>query len=770
MAKVTRRFFLKIAIAIAAIVAFGQYFLRKYTEPRAGGIIETQAKEVRGIPVVSDVDAHSQCRMRVRIKGGKVDEVRGDPTDPEAKGELTLRDRHIREFLYAPDRLMYPLKRTGKRGEGKWQRISWDEALTIVSDRLHGIKQKFGAEAIDFHHGHYDSGDIKGTYLPRLANLIGTPNITNPSHSCHLPRVFLEYNIDLGGVFQPDLPHTNCLILWGGNPRVTNKPQEIAIKEARARGMKLIVVDPRRISYAAEADIHAQLRPGTDGALALGLLHVIIKENLYDREFVEKWTRGFDKLLKLVEEYPPEKVEEITWVPAHNVRGIARMYGSVKPACISPRNALDQQTNNSCAIRAINTLIAITGNLDIKGGNIFTIPVSMGFKDLKLFDILPPEQAAKKIGADRVLWSKLSNTWPSAHTPSLWDAILEENPYPVKAMVVFAANPALICANSNVVQDALKKLDFLVVADLFMTPTAELADVVLPASTFFEQTRFVTYDVHADHGWNSTSRLALSPKVIEPLGESWPIWKIICELGRKMGYGKYFPWQTREQAIDEELQPLGITCDDLKKHPEDLIITVPPFLYTQKRGFLGEIMRGIMKLVAFRNYPDMYKKYEMKGFMTPSKKVEIYSERLEKYGYDPLPVYHEPAESPISQPELAREYPFILIAGTKLEPYTHSMMRNIPVLRQHVPENLVEINPEAAVGLGIHDGDLVKVSSPRGHIRCKARVTDIIDRRVVHLYFGFKESNCNILTDNKAFDPITGSVGMKSLLCKVEKI
>jgi anaerobic selenocysteine-containing dehydrogenase len=769
MAKVTRRFFLKIAIAIAAIVAFGQYFLRKYTEPRAGGIIETQAKEVRGIPVVSDVDAHSQCRMRVSINGGKVDEVRGDPTDPEGKGELTLRGEHIKELLYAPDRLTYPMKRVGERGQGRWERISWDEALTTIAQKLKEIKQKYGAEAIDFHHGHYHSGDILGTYLPRLANLIGTPNITNPSHVCHLPRVFLQYNIDFGAVFQPDLPHTKCLLLWGGNPRATNKPQEIAIKEARTRGVKLIVIDPRVTSYAEEADIHAQLRPGTDGALALGMLNVIIKENLYDKEFVEKWTIGFDKLAQLIEEYPPKKVEEVTWVPADTVRNIARVFATAKPACISPRNSLDQHTNASCGIRAINALMAITGNLDIKGGNVFTIPISMGFKDLKLYDKLPPEAAGKKIGLNKVLWSRLSNTWPSAHTPSLWQAILYETPYPVKAMMVMAANPALICANSNIVQKALRKLEFLVVADHFMTPTTELADIVLPACTFLEQTRVVTYDLHADHGWNATSRLAFSPRVVDPLGESWSDWKIICELGKKMGYAEYFPWKTREEAIDDELQPLGITCEKLKKHPEGLIITVPPFLYTQKQGFFGEIMRGIMKLVAFRNYPDMYKKYEMQGFMTPSKKVEIYSERLKQFGYDPLPVYREPAESPVSQPELAKKYPLILIAGTKLEAYTHSMMRNIAGLRKHAPENLLEIHPETARKLEINEGEVVKVSSPRGSIQCKASVTKSIDSRVVHLSYGFKESNCNILTDNKAFDSITGSVGMKSLLCKVEK-
>ena len=176
-----------------------------------------------------------------------------------------------------------------------------------------------------------------------------------------------------------------------------------------------------------------------------------------------------------------------------------------------------------------------------------------------------------------------------------------------------------------------------------------------------------------------------------------------------------------------------------------------------------------MKLVAFRDYPHMYKKYEMQGFMTPSKKVEIYSERLEKLGYDPLPVYREPAEGPVSQPELAQEYPFILIAGTKLEAYTHSMMRNIPGLREHAPENLVEIHPETASQLEIDEGEMVKVSSPRGYIQCKATITDSIDPRVVHMYHGFNESNCNILTDHKVFDPITGSVGMKSLLCKITK-
>jgi len=730
-------------------------------------LVEGALSEVEGyVTVVSDVDPHSQCRMRVRVKEGKVAEVRGDPTDPESKGELTLRGKHIREILYAPDRLRYPLKRVGDKGEGRWDRISWDEALTAIANRLNEIRMKHGPEAIDFHYGHYHSGDVSA-YLVRLANLIGTPNVTTPNHVCHVPRMFLQFYFDFGAVVPPDVAHTNCIIIWGGNPRTTNKPQSLAVKEARERGAKLVVIDPRVTSHAEEADIHAQLRPGTDSALALGMLNVIIKEGLYDKEFVEKWTVGFDRLEKHVKDYPPEKVEEITWVPAEKTREIARMYATAKPACISPRNALDQHTNASAAIRAINILMAITGNLDAKGGNVIEIPVVLGLEDISLNEKLPPEAWEKNIGADKCLFSRIFKHFPSTHTPSLWDAISHGNPYPVRAMFVMAANPALTCANTKVVEEALRKLEFLAVADMFMTPTAEFADVVLPVCTFLEKTRYVVYSTHADHWWNAPSRIVLSPKVVEPLGESRSDWEIICELGRRMDYGEYFPWKTREEAIDYELGPFGITCEKLKAHPEGIVISVPPMLYK----ILPENERKQLKDTAFKDYPEMYRKYEgfMNGFNTPSKKVELYSERLEKLGYDPLPVYREPAESPVSRPDLAKEYPLILIAGSKLEMYTHSMMRNIPGLRSQFPENLLEINPETAAKLNIEDSDVVTVASPRGAINCVAYVTDRIDPRVVHLYHGFKESNCNALTDHEACDPITGSTGLKSLLCKVEK-
>ena len=773
MSKVTRRYFIKTFAGLLVTLTVGWYVITRLFRPiqlfNPGKSLSEGEDE--GILVVSDVDAHSQCAMRIKVKENRVVDVCGVPEDPESQGELTVRDRHIKDFLYAPDRLRYPLIRKGERGEGKWQRISWDEALSTIADKFREIKRRHGAEAISFHHGHYHSGDILGTYLPRLANLIGTPNVSNPSHVCHLPRVMLQYNLDFGMVVPPDVTHTKCIILWGGNPKATNKPQEIAIKKARERGAKLIVIDPRKIDYALAADIHAQLRPGTDGALALGMLHVIIAEKLYDKYFVKKWTVGFDELKEHVRDYPPKRVAEITWVPEEKIKEMARMYAKTKPACISPRNALDQHTNASVGIRAINALMAITGNIDVKGGNVIAVPISMGTEDLKAYDRLPEEVAEKKIGADKCLYSKVSKTWPSALTPLIWETINEGEPYLIKAMLVMAANPALTCANTNVVVKALKKLDFLVVADFFMTPTAELADIVLPASTFLETTRFVTYDTHADHGWNCTSRIALSPKVVEPLWDSWPDWKILCELGRRMGYADDFPWETEEEAIDHVLKPLGLTCEELRENPQGFVVAVPPLLFKKFKRVVAGMLLPVLRMTKLKSYPDMYKKYEslLKGFLTPSKKVELYSQRLKDMGYDPLPVYREPAESPVSKPELTAKFPLILIAGSKLAPYTHSMMRNIPRLHEKFPRNLLEINPETAAKLGLESGDMAKITTQRGSIRCATEVTNRIDPRVVHLYHGFKDSNCNVLTDHKAFDPITGSTGLKSLLCGVSK-
>jgi anaerobic selenocysteine-containing dehydrogenase len=719
--------------------------------------------------VVSDVDSHSQCRMRVRLENGEVTDISGDPTDPECQGHLTVRGEHFRDILYAPDRLKTPLRRAGPRGSGKWEEISWDAALDEIAEQLLKIKANHGAEAVDFHHGHYHSGQLLDVFLSRLANLFGTPNVSNPSHICLGPRAFTQLTFDFGLPAPPDIPHTQCLVLWGGNPEVSNEGQMLQIQAMRARGGKLIVVDPRMTDYSRQADIHAQPRPGTDGALALGMLHHIVDGELYDTEFVAEWTHGFDALRNHLKDYSPEAVAAITGVPAETTRNMAELYATTKPACISPRNALDEHTNAACAIRAIDFLMALTGNLDVKGGNIFTVPLSLAFNDLKLADKLPQEVAQKRLGANRVLYARMSQFYPSAHTPTLWNAIVDGDPYPVKALLVFAANPLMTHANTKLIERALNSLDLLVVTDLFMTATADHADIVLPACTFLERARVATYDTHTDHGWNVPLRVQFSPRVVPPLHNSRSDWQIIWELGRRLGFAEYFPWKTEEEALDAVLEPLQLDCATLAKQPEGYAVPLPSVLYQKLHGPLGAVVRAMMKHTKFRNYPEMYRKYAgfMKGFRTPSGKVELYSEQLAELGQDPLPVYREPAESPVSRPDLAERFPLVLIAGSKLKPYTHAMMRNIPSLRALAPENVLEIHPDDAATRSIVDGAQVAVSSPRGEIRTRARVTPDILTGVVHLQFGYEESNANILTDNEAFDPITGSTGLKSALCEV---
>jgi anaerobic selenocysteine-containing dehydrogenase len=330
----------------------------------------------------------------------------------------------------------------------------------------------------------------------------------------------------------------------------------------------------------------------------------------------------------------------------------------------------------------------------------------------------------------------------------------------------------LTAANSQMVKSALEKLEFLAVADIFLTATAKLADVVLPASTFLEQTYYATYEAGAYLKPTVPGLLMLRPEVVPPQGESWPDWRIIFELARRLGYGEDFPWQDIEEAIDYELAPIGITTADLRQHPEGIQIPGPSFLYQKygHKGPMGKLMLKVLNRTMFRDYPNMYQKYKKNGFMTPSKKVEIESKRLETMGHDALPIYREPAESPLGDPQLSEQYPLVLTTGAKLGCYVHSQMRNIPSLSRRMPGNAAEIHPVTARELGVRDGGTIVLESPHGSVICEARLTGGIRPRVVQLFHGFREANANLLTDNNTYDPMTGSVPMRSSLCRVRSV
>jgi len=508
-------------------------------------------------------------------------------------------------------------------------------------------------------------------------------------------------------------------------------PMAAKIYEALDNGSisQLIVIDPKRIPMAKRG-IHIQIRPGTDCALALGMLNVIISEGLYDKEFVEKYTLGFDKLAEHVKQYPVEKVEEITWVPAEDIKNIARIFATTKPASIVPGTcSIDQHVNGFQNNRVLAFLQIVTGNIDVPGGWV-TVPfIRLG--DLRVMEISEP------IGAEehplfRRFWGRTS---PYGQQMLFADAVLKGEPYPIKALIVNGGNPAITLPDSERIKQAMKKLDFMVVMDLFMTETAELADIVLPACSFLEKS-----GVGYVYGVTTSIPYALlRKKVIEPIGESWPDWKIWTEIGRRMGYEEFFPWKTEEEVIDFFLKPSGLTREQLdREHPEGAF-------YDKK-------------------------KYEIGKFRTPSGKIEIYSETLAENGYDPLPVHIEPSQSPVSTPELASKFPLILTTGARILQYTHTQFRNVPALRQAAPEPIAEIHPDTAGRHGIADGDMMTVETVKGQIALRATTKEDLAPGIVSIPHGWSEANANMLTELEPRDPITGYTQLKALLCRIKKI
>jgi anaerobic selenocysteine-containing dehydrogenase len=672
------------------------------------------------------------CGLEVNVNNGGVVSITGDTEHPETKGLICVKGKAAAEILYAPDRLLYPLKRLGRRGDGSWQRISWDEALEITANKMQNLKAESGAESFAFHKGisHGTAGDM-GNYFQRLANVFGSPNVSSNWHQCHAPRVLVE-DYMLGGEAAPDLEKTKCIILWGINPQATNIRNHGYILAALKRGAKMIVVDPRKTNYARRADLHLSLRPGTDGALALGMLRVIVDDGLYNQTFVADNVLGFNELKKLLIDYPVEKAASITWVPVEKIQEAAHLYMESKPSAIIPGNALDHHSNTTQGIRAIVALMAISGNVNVPGGNVITESVSRLKAPVALHNVLTEGQREKRLG-NNYLGARRNQ---KSNALSVMRAILDEKPYPVKGMMVLGSNPAMTLANGKMVEAALRKLDFLVVVDIFMTETAKLADIVLPACTFLEQCNYATYDISQEIKPINPGLLIYWSQIVSPVGESRSDWQIIRDLARKLGYENHFPWLNIDEAIDTELEPLKITSSMLKQHPEGIRVSIP--------------------------------EHPKKEFNTPSRKMEIYSKRLEDAGYGALPDYREPAESPFSSPTMAVNYPLVLTTGGKPVNYIHSQMRNIPSLHKLLPNNEALINPETAGKHAILDGAEVIIETLHGSIECKACVTSDIAPNIVHVYPGFTDSNANILTDDENRDPVFGTGPLRSLLCRVK--
>jgi anaerobic selenocysteine-containing dehydrogenase len=669
------------------------------------------------------------CGINAYVEGGRLVRVEGMAEHPLNEGWLCPRGEALVDYVYSRDRLKYPFKKE----KGGWKRISWGEALDIISEKLKQIKADYGARALAIFCGSIGvENNELAAFARRFRGAYGTPNFLSVESNCYRSRI-LAHQLTFGTFLVEEPEKASCVILWGHDPDNSKLPA-LASKLCKTldKGLELIVINPKRTPLARRG-IHIPIRPGTDCALALGMLNVIISEDIYDREFVANHTVGFDKLAEYVRQYPPEKVQQITGVPAEDVRKIARILAQAKSASIVQGIcSLDQQINGLQTNRALALLQAVTGNIDVPGGW-----VNVPFPRLGSLHI-PVEE--DPIGAAEHplfyrLWGRQS---PYGQAMYLADTILTGKPYPIKALIVTGGNPALTLPDSEKTKKALQELDFLVVIDLFMTETAKMADIVLPACSFLERSG-VGYVYAVTSG---LPYILLRKKVIEPLGECWPDWKFWCELGRRMGYADLFPWQTDEEVVEHWLKPTGLTIEQLTEQ-------------SPAGAFFAD------------------KKYDMaeKGeFRTPSGKIELYSETLAEHGYDPLPAHIEPTQSPISSPELAKKYPLILTTGARLLEYTHAQMRNIPRLRQQAPEPIAEVHPDTAREYGIADGDTIAVETRKGRIELKARLTEDLMLGVVSLPHGWAEANANRLTELEPRDPVTGYTQLKVLLCRIGKL
>jgi len=693
---------------------------------------------------------------RPNVLPDNVTRVIGDRDHPLSKGYLCPKGKFSIDMTNSPKRVLYPQKRVGERGSGKWQRVSWDEALDDIAARMNAIIDEHGARAVSV-----QSLPPKDYFAYDLfLDAIGSPTFfKHDSHQCFTPQLMadvLTYGNLLTYLSYTEIKDSDLVILWGVNLGETNGSKEQRLRDAQKKGCKTIVIDPRPIKATKTADIWLRVRPGADAALAMGILNVMIENGWYDQEFIDQWTIGFDELAKRAAEYPPERVAELAWVSEEDLIETARLFAHAERPALYTFIGATMGGNSISTLRLMGFIPALAGKIDQDGSNGFLPPSgvrmpgyygadsSLG-KNRDLDDMLSADKFPLFAGPNAV-----TTAYP--HPRQVIDAMITGEPYPVRALWT-SCNPMVGLEDTYTTMRALKSLDLLIVTDLFVSPTAALADYILPMTTHFESNAITEYA-----GLNLISARV---RAMQPRGESkeegWPVIEVV----KRMGYGDQLPVGSYEDLLDYRLQPLGLSFEEFAK--------------------MGSLMSP--------NEPGKFRSGKMRkdgkpGFNTPSGKIEFTSGRLADFDYDPLPDFVEPPMSPLASPRLAADYPLVLVSGTRSVEFYSTLGIEVPRLIERRPYPTLEMAPETADEYDLEEGDWVRITAPTTDktIVRKVKFLPGMDPRVVNaeglwympgedLIEGTLAVGANVLTPlTDEVDPIIGGSIARCILCQIEKV
>src|SRR5271157_3353742 len=783
----------------------------------------------------------ARCGCVAVVEDGRFTRLEPDPAHPTGQA-LCAKGRAAPELVYHPERLTHPLRRTRPKGDPDpgWERIGWDEALDLTAAAMRRVAERHGPEAVAFTLSSPSTtaiGDSNG-FVRRLMNAFGTPNSSFTLDICGWGRAFAtRYTYGVGSVgtgsgggAMPDIANSGVLILWGYNPSNTRLTHATAVIKALKRGMRLIVIDPRHAGLANKADLWLRVRPGTDGALALGLANVMIERGWYDRDFIRSWSNGpllvrtdtgrllterdlapngdarrlfawdtaaarlagydtatghydgdsaslalegeyriataegevichpvFELYARLCRRYPPETVEAICWIPRAQVEEAARLIWHARPVSYYAWSGHEQHANVTQTARAMSLHYALTGCFDAPGGNVLMPAPSA--TAITGEDLPAVKRMAAALGlAERPLGTA---RWNYVNSGDLYRAILDAEPYKVRGLIGFGANLLLSHADGGYGRKALAALDFYAHADLFMNPTAELADVVLPIASAFEREALrIGFEVSEE----AQSLIQFRQAVVPPPGEARPDTDFVFDLACRLGLGAEFWDGDVEAAYRSQLGPTGVTLEQLRAAPGGLRVPLK---------------------TRHAKYAELDAKGNPSGFATPSRKIELYSETFLEHGYAPLPDFEEPQIGPVARPDLAARFPLVL-TNAKPTVFCQSQHRALPSLRKHAPHPEVQLHPDAARARMIANGDWVAIETPDGSVRARARLNEDLDPRVVigeHGWwqpcaeigapgydpFGPDGANLNLIIGRAALDPVSGTPSQRAYLCEIRR-